>query len=115
MILENRWFTKTGKAKRIGKELEPYRQWANDAKRYFMNREVLLLVSSVRVTWPQLSLADATNLMVYLVGCYSNAAAYGHGHVNGGLFRSERYDAGKIVADSLQNKAFDIRRLELVS
>lgn len=114
-MLENRWFTKTGNAKRIGKEFEPYRQWANDAKNYFMNRDVTKLVLAVRVTWPDLSLVDATNLMVYLVGCYSNAVAYGHGHVNGGLFRSERYDAGKLVSASLQLKAFDIRKLELVS
>jgi hypothetical protein len=62
----------------------------------------------------QLSLADAANLMVFLVGCYSNAAQYGHGHINGGLFRSERYEAGKIVSESLKEQAFDIRKLELI-
>lgn len=111
MFRENRFFTKTGKDKRISADVKNFKQWADKHKADFVAGNTILLVRDLRLDF-NLNLTDATNLMVFLVGCYSNATQFG-------LFRTERYKLGKIVADSLAtnnvlNKAFDIRKLELM-
>lgn len=114
MMKENRWFTKTGKAKRFSSDVKEWKTWADANKANFLSGNSIQLVSNLRYKYPQLTLTEATNLMVFLVGCYSNATQYGHGHINGGLFRAERYEAGKIVSQSLNDKPFDIQKLQLV-
>ena len=64
----------------------------------FLNKDTIALVTSIRALWPQLGLAEATNLMVYLVGCYSNATQFDQGHINGPLFTIKRYRAGEVIA-----------------
>src|SRR5689334_7352215 len=114
MIRENRWFTKSGKAKRVSSDVSQWKSWAIEHKNDLVNGDSIALTKSLREQFG-LGLTDAANLMVFLVGCYSNAAQYGHGHITGELFRSERYNAGKLVSESLlKGKAFNIRTLELV-
>jgi hypothetical protein len=114
MFKENRFYTKTGKAKRISADVKNFKQWADNHKADFVAGNTIEIVKNLRIDF-NLSLTNATNLMVFLVGCYSNGNSYGFGHVNGPLFRAERYEAGKLVADSLStNNVFDIRKLELV-
>lgn len=113
----NRWYTSTGKAKRVSADVEYFREWAIKNKSSLINLDIIDLTKSCKVTW-HLGLADAANLMVYLVGVYSNSDRFIVN--NNGLFREERYKLGKLIAEhikyaaSFDNVKVDIRKLELV-
>lgn len=93
MRLENRWFTKTGKTKRVPKDFEQFKSEALQLKDLMENREIIQLVKHFKES-RNLGLYEAICVMVAFVGCYSNAVQYGFSHTNGPLFSSEKYKEG---------------------
>jgi len=94
--MTNRWFTNNGRAKRIAKEFEQFRVFATCNKSLLVPELRLLeLIKNVRNSWPQLGLAEATNLTVYIVGIYDNDKV-------SMLFREERYLLGALVAKEIR-------------
>ncbi len=92
---ENRWYTKTGKAKRIPASMEKFRKFAITHKALMVPElRILELTKQVRLAYPQLGLAEALNLLVYIIGMFNNGD-------NGGVFQEYRYSLGKLVAKGL--------------
>lgn len=93
MRLENRWFTKTGKAKRVPKDFEQFKAEAQQLKNLMENGETIKLIKHFMES-RRLGLYDASCVMVAFVGCYSNATQHGFVHTNGPIFSYEKYKTG---------------------
>lgn len=89
-VQSNRWYTANGRKKRISSDLKKFQPFIEE---YKTTANVIHLTKHVRETY-NLGLADAVNLLVYLIGVYNNATKV---HI----FSIEHYLLGKKVAATI--------------
>lgn len=100
---ENRWFTVTGKRKRVPAALEPYRLAIILSRRNISNNpEVAGSIDTIELTKQlrnefNLGLADAYNLAIYLHGIYDNHSL---------AKQKNRFDAGEVIHELLRISDF---------
>lgn len=109
----NRWFTNTGKRKRVPEYLEPFRSLIPKPHHYG-KIEFLFLIHNIRVTYPQMSRTDARDFAVFLHGLYDNGKRV---DLDGHAFRSANmtaahFERGAEIFLSIISGAMETDKLE---
>ena len=102
----NRWYTATGKRKRVPKDLEFFRDWAEENKEAIMKLPArpLPLIGKLGWKYGAPSILAAEQLFVYLIGEYNNGD-----HLQ--WFNTFNFDKGREHAERVKKlPAEEIRR-----
>ena len=88
-MIENRWFTKEGKKKRVGVEFQPFADFAYHVKGPMLEGKVANVAIEAAARY-NLQIPDAQVFAIYFIGIYDNGKVHG-------AFTLENYVFGRKV------------------